>query len=216
MLIQVHYRYQAPGSRFSYHYCITSMDSHRKNANHITDTYFYEELSKFIGYDASFEWLQISKKSKANSSSTPSPSSQSSEKNTPQQSAATTPRRGSLIQSCPPILIAGHQESIGQQARRRKSDVAETVSKAKHNHQKFADDAVILQITPRQKCDIPEACPQIDQQSNPLRRGDFSTQTTESGILGRIGLLYTDAAHSVLEDRDVAHYIEHANGGPIP
>uniref|UniRef100_A0A7S0MW19 Uncharacterized protein n=1 Tax=Cryptomonas curvata TaxID=233186 RepID=A0A7S0MW19_9CRYP len=176
------------------------MDSHQhtRKAHVITDIYFYEELSKIIGCDASYEWLQTNAVRRGKSVSISlSASSQSSKQSSPQNSAATTPRRLSLIQPCPKFINADHQETFDQQASSRKSD-----------------ETVVLSITLRS--DLLEVRPPTKQQSSNAPMREAAPHDAESAMHGRIGLLYTDAAHSVLEDQGVADYIEHAIGRPHP
>jgi hypothetical protein len=179
----------------------TIMDN--KTTNHIADIFFYEELSELIGCNASFEWLQTSCAKKFMFSS-PSLSSQAS--------AATTPRLVSLVEICPPYLCTDQRDtSNNQQARSQKSDVPEPDT---HTRQRLTHKGTLKQITPRQTCDLHEAYHHIEQQSRHLLRNDIDPHAAESAM-GRIGLLYTDAAHSVLEDREVAQYIEHYIGCPL-
>jgi hypothetical protein len=186
-----------------------------REANHITDTYFLEELSAIIGCSASYEWLRTnsSKKRKFVCSSSPSLSSQSTKKNTPQNSATTSPRRMSLIQSCPLIVSADHQDTSCQRASSRKQGAAELQVEARHTNQRLTDVTRASEKMARQRRDVPEAYPQTEQPSNDNARLEEATPAQRSG---RFGLLFTDAAHSVLEDRDVTHYIERTVGCPLP
>ncbi len=185
------------------------MDSHQqfnKKAIHITDTFFHEELSKLIGWDAGYEWLQAN-----NARSSSSPSSHASKQSTPQHSAATSPRKPSLILSCPDV-----QEKSDHDARAspRKSDAADD---ARQNYQKLTAGAGTLQNTHvRQESEHPVISTEIDQHICKIPGRGISPRAAESAMLGRIGLLYTDAAHAVLEDRDVAYYIQHTIGRPLP
>jgi hypothetical protein len=191
----------------------SSMDSHfchnAKKATHITDVFFVEELTKFVGYDASNEWFKTNsaRRRKLALCSSSSPSSQSSRHSTPQNSAATTPRRFSLAQSHPLYHNADPQETSPSS---RKSDGMEA------NPMKPTEQSGSLEDTRMQRIDFPEPCPQTERQNHlfPSMVSGSASRTAESAM-GRIGLLYTDAAHSVLEDRDVANYID-AIGRPLP
>ena len=175
------------------------MDSHLqhpKKAHTITDIYFYEELSKLIGHDASYEWLQTNSERRGKSISISlSTSSQSSMQSSPQHSAATTPRRLSSIQPYLHCINSDHQETLDQHASSQKSD--ETLG--------------VLPKTLRS--DFLELRPQAQSTDTPRREVD--PHPAESAMQGRIGLLYTDAAHSVLEDRDVAQFIKQSIGFPL-
>ncbi len=58
--------------------------------------------------------------------------------------------------------------------------------------------------------------PQIEKQRCKSPSSGNALNPAESALLGRIGLLYTDAAHAVLEDRDVAYYMQHTIERPLP
>ena len=193
------------------------MHSHTCNAKtttHITDIFFFEEFTKLIGYDASCEWLKTSstKRRKSTLCSSSSLSTQSSKHSTPQHSAATTPRRFSLIQSW---LL--HQNADPQETslNSRKSEGIEQMAEARQNPTKPTDESGAPEDTRLQKRDFPDSCLKFSQQNLHSPRRNSASSTAES-VTGRIGLLYTDAAHSVLEDRDVAQYIEHAIDFPFP
>ena len=193
------------------------MDSHKhgnKRANHITDTFFFEELSNIIGCQASYEWLQTNSAKRRKCISSTIPSSQASKQSTPQPSAASTPRRLSLIQTCPLCVSVDVQETLDQVPRESppKSEEAQVDAAARQNHQILPSRTGALDNTSQHRINLPDTCLQPRRHS---LIGEVAPDGPKSGMLDRIGLLYTDAAHSVLEDRDVAHYIEHSIR-PIP
>jgi hypothetical protein len=186
-----------------------------KRTNHITETFFYEELSNIVGCEASYEWLQATNAKKRKCVSSTIPSSQASKQTTPQPSAATTPRRLSLIQSCPLCVSSDAPEMLDQVplATEAADDATEPEAQARQKRQKLTAESVTLEKTPEQKVDLSAtiaSCPQIHHQ-----RRQSVCGPTESGTLDRFGLLYTDAAHAVLEGRDIAHFIEHTIRGPV-
>jgi hypothetical protein len=196
-----------------------------KKANHITDTYFHEELSKLIGCEASYEWYKTNVVMKRKWCSSTSLSSQASKQNTPQHSASTTPRRLSLIQSslicscldaheisaqfCPLPRVSPRKSDEESEAwtRQCRQALASEAGAFETNPLERDESHIVTPPTEQQRCKSP-GCPGLKNAPTPL--------AVEPAVLDRIGLLYTDAAHSVLEDRDVAYYVQIAIGRPLP
>jgi hypothetical protein len=100
-------------------------------------------------------------------------------------------------------MNSDHQETLDQHASYQKSD------ETWHIH--CSSVPAVLSKTSRS--DFLELRPHAQSTDTPRREVD--PHPAESAMQGRIGLLYTDAAHSVLEDRDVAQFIKQSISFPL-
>ena len=133
---------------------------------HISEVYFYEEISKMLGQQISNDWLRSLEKRNLRRTScglqcySQSTSSWHSRNTTPQSSNPSTPRNGSfsLVGN-----IAGSESDVA---------TASTKDEAKKNQD---------------------------------YEWDLSSDTC------KLGLLYTDAAHSVLQDKEIADFVKRRN-----
>ena len=159
---------------------------------HITDKYFFEEFKKSMGQDACHEWLRILSNGEgvARRSSSSSASSSSLRSLTPISALPTphsgpkTPNQGPIPSLC--LISPSHTHqcdhaTCSEPQTERASQVVrslENLNLGNENKPHLSDLSMI-----------------------------FDGRTSSLPGFSKIGLLYTDAAHSVLQDQEVADFI---------
>ncbi len=150
--------------------------------SHITDKYFFEELTKSLGEDACYEWLRSlwSERglSDARRSSTPNNSL-----NTPNSGSRRLPQ-----EYIPPLSLLSPNKT-------NQRDIGSTGGKSKTSS--------ATQGLRRPRGNLNGSASYTDDDLRLI----FIGRTSSLPCLSKIGLLYTDAAHSVLQDQEVTDYI---------
>ena len=156
---------------------------------HITDQYFFEEFKKSMGQDACHEWLRILSNGGGVARRSSSSSSSSSLRSLTPTSALPTPYSGPKTPNQEPIHSLCLSSPLHTQQCEQASSSHPPTERATQAIRSMGN----LNIGNENKSDI---------------RMMIDGRTSSLPGFSKIGLLYTDAAHSVLQDQEVADFIK--------